>query len=85
MMTAPRLSLATTPDAGRLLRLALRLVAAAGALGAVGLAAGTLRSTTAGLADRESLTALGVAVVLVQATAVAVFAELRWLGLRRAR
>ncbi|WP_226363534.1 hypothetical protein [Pseudonocardia abyssalis] len=33
----------------------------------------------------EALTGLGVAVVLVQAVAVAVFADLQWLGLRRMR
>jgi hypothetical protein len=137
-MIALPLSLATAPDRGRLLRLALRLNAAAsGALGAVGLAAAplltsvfglptavlrgtgaflvayaaalvvlaametmprlaawtvvignsawTLGSIAAVVAARESLTALGMAVVLVQTAAVAVFAELQWLGLRRAR
>jgi hypothetical protein len=37
------------------------------------------------VAAGESLTGLGVAVVLVQAAAVAVFAGLQWVGLRRAR
>ena len=136
-MTALSLSLATTSDGGRLLRLALRRDAAAsGALGVVGLATAPLLtdllgvpapvlrgtgmflvayavalvvlaavrsiprpaawtvvignvawsagSTAAVLAARESLTALGVGVVLVQAPAVAVFAELQWMGLRRA-
>jgi hypothetical protein len=45
----------------------------------------TLGSIAAVVAARESLTALGMAVVLVQTAAVAVFAELQWLGLRRAR
>jgi hypothetical protein len=39
----------------------------------------------AAAAGRESLTAPGVVVGLAQAAAVAVFAGLRWLGLRRAR
>jgi hypothetical protein len=51
----------------------------------VGNLAWTLGSVVAVLAARESLTAVGVGVVLVQAAAVAVFAELQWLGLRRAR
>ena len=42
-------------------------------------------SIAAVVAGRESLTALGVGVVLVQAAAVAVFAELQWMGLRRTR
>jgi hypothetical protein len=138
-MTALPLSrLAAVRDDGRLLRLALRLDAAAsGALGllAVGAAAplsgllgpatgvllGTgaflvvyalglvvvaarpvisrpaawtvvvgnsvwvLGSVGAVVAGREELTTLGVAVVLAQAAAVAVFADLQWLGLRRAR
>jgi hypothetical protein len=37
------------------------------------------------VAGRDALTAFGVALVLVQAAAVAVFVELQWLGLRRAR
>jgi hypothetical protein len=44
-----------------------------------------LGSIGAAVAGRDSFTALGVAVVLAQATAVAVFADLQWLGLRRAR
>jgi hypothetical protein len=137
-MTALPLSLATTSDGGRLLRLALRLDAAAsGALGVVGLAAAPLLTDLLGvpatglrgtgtffvayavtlvvlaarrtiprpavwtvvvgnlswsvgsiaavMAARGSLTALGVGVVLVLAAAVAVFAELQWMGLRRAR
>ena len=42
-------------------------------------------SFAAVMAARGSLTALGVGVVLVLAAAVAVFAELQWMGLRRAR
>jgi hypothetical protein len=44
-----------------------------------------LGSIGAAVAGRDSFTALGVAVVLAQAAAVAVFADLQWLGLRRAR
>lgn len=44
-----------------------------------------LSSIGAVVAGRETLTALGVAVVLAQAAAVAVFVDLQWLGLRRAR
>jgi hypothetical protein len=44
-----------------------------------------LSSVGAAVAGRDSLTTLGVAVVLAQAAAVAVFADLQWLGLRRAR
>jgi hypothetical protein len=44
-----------------------------------------LSSIGAVVAGRDSLTALGVTVVLAQAAAVAVFADLQWLGLRRAR
>jgi hypothetical protein len=44
-----------------------------------------LGSIGAVVAGRESFTALGVAVALAQAAAVAVFADLQWLGLRRAR
>jgi hypothetical protein len=138
-MTALPLSrLAGVRDNGRLLRLALRLDAAASAAlgllavgaasalsGLLGPPAGTLRGTGAFLvghalvvvlvaarpviarpaawavvaancawvlgsagavvAGREELTTPGVAVVLVQAAAVAVFADLQWLGLRRAR
>lgn len=129
---------ATTADGGRLLRLALRVDAAAsGALGALATAAaarltdllgpavGVLQgvgafllvyaagllalsalprmprpavwtvvignalwacgSVAATIAGWSVLTGLGVAVVLAQALAVAVFAELQWLGLRRAR
>ena len=128
----------TSPDGGRLLRLALRVDAtASGALGVLGVAAAplltdllgpqgaVLRATGAFLvgyaaalvvlaarpriplpaawivvvgnsawvlgsviavvAGRASLTALGVAFVLLQALAVAVFAELQWMGIRRAQ
>ncbi|WP_433290739.1 hypothetical protein ACQPZQ_00160 [Pseudonocardia sp. CA-142604] len=51
----------------------------------VGNLAWSAGSIVAVVAARESLTALGVGVVLVQAAAVAVFAELQWMGLRRAR
>jgi hypothetical protein len=44
-----------------------------------------LGSIGAVVAGRDTFTALGVAVVLAQAAAVAVFADLQWLGLRRAR
>jgi hypothetical protein len=44
-----------------------------------------LGSIGAAVAGRDSFTVLGVAVVLAQAAAVAVFADLQWLGLRRAR
>ncbi|GAA5124186.1 hypothetical protein [Pseudonocardia adelaidensis] len=44
-----------------------------------------LGSIAAAVAGRDSFTAVGVAVVLAQAAAVAVFADLQWLGLRRAR
>ncbi|HLU55358.1 MAG TPA: hypothetical protein VKZ81_07835 [Pseudonocardia sp.] len=44
-----------------------------------------LGSVGAVVAGRDALTAFGVALVLVQAAAVAVFVELQWLGLRRAR
>jgi hypothetical protein len=44
-----------------------------------------LGSIGAVVAGRDTLTTLGVAVVLTQAAAVAVFADLQWLGLRRAR
>jgi hypothetical protein len=44
-----------------------------------------LGSIGAVVAGWDSLTALGVTVVLAQAAAVAVFADLQWLGLRRAR
>lgn len=126
---------ASTTDRARLLRLVLRVDAAAsGALGLAGLAAAPLLSGLLGppvpvlvgtgaflavfaggllvLASRpeiprpaaltvvvgnaawvlgsvaavlgwEALTGLGVAVVLAQAAAVAVFADLQWLGLRR--
>jgi hypothetical protein len=128
----------TSPDGGRLLRLALRVDAAAsGALGVLGVAvaplltdllgpqgavlratgaflvgyaaalvviaarpriplpaawivvvgnaAWVLGSVIAVVAGRASLTALGVAFVLLQALAVAVFAELQWMGIRRAQ
>jgi hypothetical protein len=42
----------------------------------------TVAATVAGW---EALTALGVGVALAQAAAVAVFADLQWTGLRRAR
>ena len=51
----------------------------------LGNAAWVLGSLGAAVAGRETFTALGVAVVLAQAAAVAVFADLQWLGLRRAR
>jgi hypothetical protein len=51
----------------------------------VGNLAWSAGSIAAVVAARGSLTALGVGVVLVQAAAVAVFAEFQWLGLRRAR
>ena len=44
-----------------------------------------LGSIGAAVAGRDTFTALGVAVVLAQAAAVAVFADLQWIGLRRAR
>jgi hypothetical protein len=44
-----------------------------------------LGSVGAAVAGRDTFTMLGVAVVLAQAAAVAVFADLQWLGLRRAR
>jgi hypothetical protein len=44
-----------------------------------------LSSVGAAVAGRGELTALGVGVVLAQAAAVLVFADLQWLGLRRAR
>lgn len=125
-------------DGGRLLRLALRLDAAAsGALGVAGLAAAPLLSDLLGppaavllgvggflvlyaaalvllaarasiprpaawtvvagnsawvigsvvavVAGWENLTPLGVAVTLAQALAVAAFAALQWVGLRRCR
>jgi hypothetical protein len=138
MTTISLASITAVRDGGRLLRLALRLDAAAsGALGLLGVLAaapladplgvtavalrGTgvflvgyalalvliaarpviprpaawtvvagntvwvLSSVGAAVAGRDSLTTLGVAVVLAQAAAVAVFADLQWLGLRRAR
>ncbi|GAA3053021.1 hypothetical protein GCM10010464_17030 [Pseudonocardia yunnanensis] len=51
----------------------------------VGNLAWSAGSIAAVVAARESLTALGMGVVLVQAAAVVVFAELQWMGLRRAR
>lgn len=57
-----------------------------GAWTVVGLnAAWVLGSVGALVAGRDTFTVLGVALVLAQAVAVAVFAELQWLGLRRAR
>ena len=134
----PLARIAAVRDGGRLLRIALRLDAAAsGALGVLSVAAaaplagllgptaGMLRGTGAFLigyalvlalvaarptiprpaawavvagntvwvlgsigavvAGLATFTGLGVAVVLAQAAAVAVFADLQWLGLRRAR
>jgi hypothetical protein len=49
----------------------------------VGNAAWVLGSVAAVVLGWEALTGLGVAVVLAQAAAVAVFADLQWLGLRR--
>ncbi len=43
-----------------------------------------LGSIGAAVAGQDTFTALGVAVVLAQAATVAVFADLQWLGLRRA-
>jgi hypothetical protein len=130
------LSPARTTDDGRLLRLALRIDAAAsGALGVLGVAAAPLLADLLGppvpvlfgvgvffvvfaaallfLASRRTiprpaawtvvfgnaawvvgsvlatvagagaLTGLGIGVVLAQAAAVAVFADLQWMGLRR--
>jgi hypothetical protein len=51
----------------------------------IGNTAWVLGSAGAVVAGRDSFTALGVAVVLAQAAAVAVFIDLQWLGLRRAR
>jgi hypothetical protein len=51
----------------------------------LGNTAWALGSVGAVVAGRETFTVLGVAVVLAQAAAVAVFADLQWLGLRRAR
>jgi hypothetical protein len=51
----------------------------------VGNAVWVLGSVGAAVAGRDTFTTLGVAVVLAQAAAVAVFADLQWLGLRRAR
>jgi hypothetical protein len=51
----------------------------------IGNTAWVLGSIGAAVAGRDTFTALGVAVVLAQAAAVAVFADLQWLGLRRAR
>ena len=51
----------------------------------VGNTAWILGSLGAVVAGRDTFTALGVAVVLAQAAAVGVFADLQWLGLRRAR
>jgi hypothetical protein len=44
-----------------------------------------LGSVGAAVSGRETFTALGIAVVLAQAAAVAVFADLQLAGLRRAR
>jgi hypothetical protein len=51
----------------------------------IGNTAWVLGSIGAAVAGRDTFTTLGVAVVLAQAAAVAVFADLQWLGLRRAR
>jgi hypothetical protein len=51
----------------------------------LGNTAWVLGSLGAAVAGRDTFTAIGVAVVLAQAAAVAVFADLQWLGLRRAR
>jgi hypothetical protein len=51
----------------------------------VGNSAWVLGSVGAAVAGWDTFTALGVAVVLAQAAAVAVFADLQWIGLRRAR
>lgn len=48
-----------------------------------GNAAWVLGSVSAVVLGWEALTGLGVVVVLAQAAAVAVFADLQWLGLRR--
>lgn len=49
----------------------------------VGNAVWVVGSAAAAVAGWEALTGLGVAVVLGQAAAVAVLADLQWLGLRR--
>jgi hypothetical protein len=49
----------------------------------IGNGAWVVASVVATVAGWNALTALGVAVVLAQAVAVAVFADLQWLGLRR--
>ncbi|GAA0931093.1 hypothetical protein [Pseudonocardia zijingensis] len=51
----------------------------------LGNTAWVLGSIGAAVAGRDEFTGLGVAVVLAQAAAVAVFADLQWIGLRRAR
>jgi hypothetical protein len=51
----------------------------------IGNCAWVLGSIGAVVAGRDTFTTLGVAMVLAQAAAVAVFADLQWLGLRRAR
>lgn len=51
----------------------------------VGNAVWVLGSVGAVVLGRDQLTGLGVGVVLAQAAAVALFAELQWSGLRRAR
>jgi hypothetical protein len=51
----------------------------------VGNSAWALGSIGAAVAGRDEFTTLGVAVVLAQAAAVALFADLQWVGLRRAR
>jgi hypothetical protein len=51
----------------------------------LGNTAWVLGSLGAAVTGWDTFTALGVAVVLAQAAAVAVFADLQWLGLRRAR
>jgi hypothetical protein len=51
----------------------------------IGNGAWVLGSIGAVVAGRDTFTTLGVAMVLAQAAAVAVFADLQWVGLRRAR
>lgn len=50
----------------------------------IGNSAWVVASVVATVAGWNALTGLGVGVVLAQALAVAVFADLQWLGLRRA-
>lgn len=71
--------------AAGLLVLAARPAPDRRAVGAVvvGNSAWVVAGVVAVVAARETLTGLGVAVVLAQAAAVAVFAGLQWRGLRR--